>query len=94
MRLRLVNRGHRTLNLRIVGIAEWMMGANRADRGTTVSSAASQRAAPGEGNGAADAEPAGDERRMTTLFCTPARPRRPASAAAPPSSASPAMPKT
>ncbi len=34
VRLRLVNRGHRTLHLRIAGIAEWMMGANRADRGT------------------------------------------------------------
>ncbi|MBC7957932.1 MAG: carbohydrate-binding protein, partial [Cytophagales bacterium] len=34
VRLHLVNRGHRTLQLRVVGIAEWMMGANRADRGT------------------------------------------------------------
>ena len=34
VRLRLVNRGHRTLHLRIVGIAEWMMGANRSDRAT------------------------------------------------------------
>ena len=70
VRLRLLNRGHRTINLRIVGIAEWILGANRADRGTTVSSAASQRAAPGEGDGGADAEPAGEERRMTTLFCS------------------------
>ena len=70
VRLRLLNRGHRTINLRIVGIAEWILGANRADRGTTVSSAASQRAAPGEGNGGPDAEPGGEERRMTTLFCS------------------------
>ena len=35
VRLRLVNRGHRTLQLRLAGIAEWMMGANRADRGST-----------------------------------------------------------
>ena len=34
IRIRLVNRGHRTLMLRVVGIAEWMMGANRSDRGT------------------------------------------------------------
>ncbi|KNZ30803.1 MAG: carbohydrate-binding protein [Methylibium sp. NZG] len=34
VRLRVVNRGHRTQQLRIVGIAEWMMGANRSDRGT------------------------------------------------------------
>ncbi len=34
VRLHLVNRDHRTLQLRVVGIAEWMMGANRSDRGT------------------------------------------------------------
>jgi cyclic beta-1,2-glucan synthetase len=34
VQLRLVNRGARTLQLRVVGIAEWMMGANRADRST------------------------------------------------------------
>ncbi len=33
--IRLVNRGHRTQQLRIVGIAEWIMGANRSDRGST-----------------------------------------------------------
>ncbi|MES2958370.1 MAG: glucoamylase family protein [Pseudomonadota bacterium] len=34
VRIRLVNRGHRSLQLRVVGIAEWLMGANRADRAT------------------------------------------------------------
>ncbi len=34
VRLRLVNRGHKTLHLRAIGIAEWMMGANRSDRST------------------------------------------------------------
>jgi cyclic beta-1,2-glucan synthetase len=34
IRLRLVNRGHRSLNLRVIGIAEWIMGATRSDRGT------------------------------------------------------------
>ncbi|MBP6251201.1 MAG: carbohydrate-binding protein [Rubrivivax sp.] len=34
VRLRLVNRGHRTLHLRVIGIAEWLMGASRADRAT------------------------------------------------------------
>jgi cyclic beta-1,2-glucan synthetase len=29
VRLRLINRGHRTINLRVVGIAEWILGANR-----------------------------------------------------------------
>ena len=32
VRLRLVNRGHRTQVLRLIGIMEWMMGANRSDR--------------------------------------------------------------
>ena len=34
VRIRLVNRGHRSLSLRVVGIVEWMMGANRSDRAT------------------------------------------------------------
>ncbi len=34
VRISLINRGHKTLLLRVVGIAEWMMGANRTDRGT------------------------------------------------------------
>ncbi len=34
VRLRLVNRGHSTLQLRLIGIAEWMMGGNRSDRNT------------------------------------------------------------
>ncbi len=34
VRLRLVSRGHRTQQLRLIGIVEWMMGANRSDRGT------------------------------------------------------------
>ena len=34
VRLRLVNRGHRTQQLRLIGIMEWMMGANRSDRST------------------------------------------------------------
>ena len=35
VRLRLVNRGHRMQQLRLIGITEWMMGANRTDRGST-----------------------------------------------------------
>jgi len=72
VRLRLINRGHRTINLRVVGIAEWILGANRSDRGTTLTRAASQRAAPLEGNGSATRsdESPGEERRMTTLFCS------------------------
>jgi cyclic beta-1,2-glucan synthetase len=34
VRIRLVNRGHKSLHLRVIGIAEWLMGAQRADRAT------------------------------------------------------------
>jgi cyclic beta-1,2-glucan synthetase len=47
VRLHLVNRGHRTLQLRVVGIAEWMMGANRADR-STVHTALYRQRLPGQ----------------------------------------------
>ncbi len=72
VRLRLVNRGHRTLQLRLVGIAEWIMGANRSERGTTHTQMESQHAAPGaeQGAGLRSGESADPGRRMTTLFCT------------------------
>ncbi len=62
VRVRLTNRGHRTQALRIVGLVEWMMGAELGDRATTVTSMARHAAAsPGD---------AGDMGSMTTLFCT------------------------
>ena len=73
VRLRLLNRGHKTLNLRIIGIAEWILGANRADRGTTLTNVASQRAAADPESPAttrSEGAAASLERRMTTLFCT------------------------
>jgi cyclic beta-1,2-glucan synthetase len=72
VRMRLVNRGHRTLQLRIIGLAEWILGACRADRGITHTRMASHPAAPADD--ASPAPPGGEaaapERRMTTLFCT------------------------
>ena len=41
--IRLVNRGHRTLHLRVIGLVEWMMGASRADRNTVHTARFSQR---------------------------------------------------
>ena len=32
VRIHTINRGHRALQLRIIGMAEWLMGANRSDR--------------------------------------------------------------
>ena len=43
VRVRLVNRGHRTLQLRLIGIAEWVMGAQRGDRATVQTSHFRQR---------------------------------------------------
>ena len=66
LRLRLVNRGHRTQRLRVIGIAEWIMGANRGDRASTDTASFTQRlsgaARGGDGGGAAP--------RLTALTCT------------------------
>ena len=43
--VRLTNRGQRTLRLRLVGIAEWQMGANRSDRNTVSTASHHQRLA-------------------------------------------------
>ncbi|MEO8299664.1 MAG: glucoamylase family protein, partial [Burkholderiales bacterium] len=48
VRIQLVNRGQRTQQLRVVGLAEWMMGANRSDRGT-VHTALQRQRLPGGG---------------------------------------------
>jgi cyclic beta-1,2-glucan synthetase len=55
VRLEIVNRGHRTLHLRVIGIVEWMMGANRADRSTVQSALYRQRL---------------PEQKLTALLCT------------------------
>ena len=72
VRIRLVNRGHKTLQLRLVGIAEWVMGSQRSDRGSTHTFFNSCPASPaGESGLVRDDDDAGDgERRMTALFCT------------------------
>ncbi|MEP7099702.1 MAG: glucoamylase family protein, partial [Burkholderiales bacterium] len=62
VRLRLVNRGHRTQRLRVIGIAEWIMGGGRGDRGSTDTASFTQHL-PGHG---AEAVP----RRLTALTCT------------------------
>ena len=70
VRLRLVNRGHRTLALRIVGIAEWVMGANRSDRATVHTSLHRQRLpdSPASGDGADSSR----AQKLTALMCTQA----------------------
>ncbi|MBC7781378.1 MAG: carbohydrate-binding protein [Proteobacteria bacterium] len=66
VRLRIVNRGTRTLNLRVIGIAEWMMGGNRSDRSTAYTSLHRARL-PSPGGAAAARERA---QRVTALLCT------------------------
>jgi cyclic beta-1,2-glucan synthetase len=70
VRLRLVNRGHRTLHLRIAGIAEWMMGANRADRSTVHTALHRQRLPVSHDDGRALGEGRARDRRLSALLCT------------------------
>ena len=71
VRLHLVNRGHRTLQLRVVGIAEWMMGANRADRGTVHTALWRQRLPALQASPGTDARAgAPRERRLSALLAT------------------------
>ena len=65
VRIRLVNRGHRTLRLRAIGVAEWVMGANRGDRGTVDTQPHFQRLPQ-----RADGDTAAGPRRVTALLCT------------------------
>ena len=72
VRIRLVNRGHKTLHLRMIGVAEWMMGANRADRATVRTAHHSQRLT---GSMKSLAEPGGlpvdvREKTLTALLAT------------------------
>jgi cyclic beta-1,2-glucan synthetase len=55
VRIGIVNRGHRSVQLRVIGIAEWVMGANRSDRGSVRTAHFSQRL---------------PEHKLTALMCT------------------------
>ncbi len=46
VRLRIVNRGQKTLHLRGVAVAEWLMGAQRADRATVQTAKSSKTTQP------------------------------------------------
>ena len=72
VRLHVVNRGHRRVQLRVVGLVEWMMGASRGDRSTVHTALHRQRLPeqtqmPGTGpDGRAGSRP----RKLTALLCT------------------------
>jgi cyclic beta-1,2-glucan synthetase len=66
LRLRLVNRGRRTQQLRVVGIAEWIMGASRGERASTGTASFTQRLS-GTPRGGVEG---GATPRLTALTCT------------------------
>ena len=71
VRVRLVNRGHRTIQLRLIGIAEWILGGQRSDRASTDTRMATMAAAPPNEDAPTSFDDAdGGERRATALFCT------------------------
>ncbi|MBT9494633.1 MAG: carbohydrate-binding protein [Paucibacter sp.] len=55
IRLSFINHGSRSLTLRVVGMAEWLMGANRSDRASLLTAAKPTRAS---------------DRRLNTLLAT------------------------
>jgi len=68
LRLRIANLGHGTQQLRLIGIAEWTMGASRSDRNTVHTALHRQRL---PALGASRAEPdAAHEQKLTALLCT------------------------
>jgi cyclic beta-1,2-glucan synthetase len=66
VRLHLANRGPRTLHLRVIGIAEWLMGAIRADRATVHTARYHHRLLPVHRAAGIDAPPI----ELTALLCT------------------------
>ncbi|MEO8082117.1 MAG: glucoamylase family protein, partial [Caldimonas sp.] len=70
--LRLVNRGPRTMQLRAVGVVEWVMGAQRGDRATTCTAMTHVQSATNDGRGSPVDTGADVETKTTStgLFCT------------------------
>jgi cyclic beta-1,2-glucan synthetase len=66
--LKIVNNGHRAVLLRVVGIVEWMMGANRSDRSTVATTLFRQRL-PDLKPASVDADVT-HEHKLTALLCT------------------------
>ncbi len=68
VQLTIVNTGQRTQMLRVVGIVEWMMGANRSDR-STVTTALFRQRLPHVKQNNGDSQ-AMQEQKLTALLCT------------------------
>lgn len=67
VRIGIVNRGQRRQRLRLIGVAEWVMGGGRGDRLSTDTSTLSQRLPDSDGETDGDAP---TTRRVTALLCT------------------------
>ena len=68
VQLKIVNTGHRTVLLRVVGMVEWMMGANRSDRSTVSTTLFRQRLADSKRH-SVDSKLM-HEQKLTALLCT------------------------
>ncbi len=67
VRIGIVNRGQRRQRLRVIGLAEWVMGGGRGDRLSTDTSTLSQRLPDSNASNDDDTSTA---RRLTALLCT------------------------
>ena len=75
VRVRLVNRGHRTIQLRLVGIAEWILGAQRSDRASSHTRMATMAAAPASDDAPTSLDDGeGEARPRDRALLHPARP--------------------
>ena len=70
VRVRLVNRGHRTMQLRLVGVAEWILGAQRSDRSSTAHAVGARQRRAGARRASSKATTSRSKRRATVLLCT------------------------
>ena len=68
IQINITNTGHRTTRLRLIGVAEWKMGANRSDRITTKTAMFRQRL-PAMLNGDTTVDK-DIEQKLTALLCT------------------------
>ena len=67
VRIQFLNRGHRALQLRVIGIAEWVMGANRTERATVFTALHRQALGALSQAGVASAAPA---QQLVALLAT------------------------
>lgn len=70
VRIGIVNRGQRRQRLRLIGLAEWVMGGGRGDRLSTDTGTLSQRLPESSSAAGASDAAAPEPRRLTALLCT------------------------